>query len=107
MLLTSLLYDMMSESTGCALNEWCILILVKTAPTREESRVRIRWTRMAPPASELRSLAVPGFPEEREGQQVLRPLPVQDWLPMFFLKSKCLCCQERVCLSPGDSGCQA
>lgn len=99
---------MMSESTEHVLNEQCLLILVKTIPSGEdESRVRIPRARMAPPALDVRPRQ-PGaqLPGRGKEWQVLQPLPAVDCLPMFFFKAKHLCCQERVCLSLGDSGCQ-
>lgn len=108
-LLTSLFYDTMFESTEHILNEWWVLILVRTTPTGEdENRVRIHWAKNS--TSSLKSTTLlarcqASWRREMEWH-VHRPSQSQDCLPMFFFKAKCLCCQERVCLSLGDSGCQ-
>lgn len=99
MLLTSSLHDML-----CILlvNEWCIVIPVQTTPTREE----IPGERTAPPA--LERPAPQSWASQGEGRNGRSPtLPVQGCLPMLLFKANCLCCQERVCPSLGDSGCQA
>lgn len=68
--LTSLLHDVL-----CILlvNERCIVIPVRTTPTREGSRVRIPGERTAPPALELAGLPRAGLPRERGGTAGLRP----------------------------------
>lgn len=68
MLLTSLLYDMQ-----CVLNERCMVIPVRTTPTRKGSRERIPGERTAPPALELAQLPGAGLPREGGGMAGLRP----------------------------------
>lgn len=86
-----------------------ILILVRTTPTGEdENRARIHWAKNS--TSSLKSTTLlarcqASWRREMEWH-VLWPSQSRDCLPMLFFKAKCLCCQERVCLSLGDSGCQ-
>lgn len=103
MCLTSLLHDVL-----CILlvNERCIVIPVRTTPTREGSRVRIPGERTAPLALELAGLPRAGLPRERGGTAGLRP-PGAGLSSFALFKANCLCCQERVCPSLGDSGRQA
>lgn len=69
--------------------------------------MRILGERTEPLPLELARLPRAGLPRERGEMAGLRALSVQGCLPMLFFKANCLCCQERVCPSLGDRGCQA
>lgn len=100
---------MLSESTEHVLNEGQILILVRITPTGEDESGGNSPGEDGTSASDLQPRDSPGAGLlGREGRNGASsgPSQPQDCLPMFFFKAKHLCCQERVCLSLGDNGCQ-
>lgn len=115
LLLAFLLYDMMFDSIEgilkAFLNEWCRPHSCWDHSQWGRTKAEEGFTgqeqcpslRPADPAGQVLSLL-----EERERMApVPGPSRPHDYLPMFFFKAKRLGCQELVCLSPGDRGCQA